>query len=164
MTAIISLAADVDLAGASNPPNTPNDGDILQYVAATNKWTRRASYTGNVTGNVTGTVTGNTREVVNPDVTATGSTIADAAPVLEGFTKILGANAAKGVILPAAPTPGTKVLIKNSVAAILKVWPDAAAQINAVAIAGSYSVAASAPSMFIAYSATQWYSFPLVAS
>lgn len=104
------------------------------------------------------------RGQVNADVAATGSTNADAAAVLEGLTVVTGADATKGVILPTA-VPGATVEIKNGAAAVLKVYPSAGAQINALtATTGGLSVAANAPVIFRCKSATQWYSIPLVPS
>lgn len=102
---------------------------------------------------------------VNADVAATGSTVSDAAQLSPGFTVVTGANGTLGVKLPAAPVAGTVVWIKGTTAGVLKVWPDAAATINAIGSNGALSLTTGAmPSMFIAKSPTQWYSFPLVAS
>lgn len=102
---------------------------------------------------------------VNTAVAATGSVLADAAQVYAGFTVVTGADGTKGIKLPATPTPGTVVWIKGTTAAVLKVWPGAAATINAVAANGALSLTTGVmPSMFIASSSTQWFSLPLVAS
>lgn len=123
------------------------------------------SFTGALTGNVTGNVTGLFRMTINPDVAAAGSTVTDAAQLLEGFQVVTGANGTKGVKLPATPAAGMIVWIKGTTAGVLKVWPDAAATINAISSNGALSLTTGVmPSIFIAYSATQWYSFPLVAS
>lgn len=101
---------------------------------------------------------------VNPDLAATGSTVTDAAQIVGGgLTVVTGADGTKGVKLPATPTPGTMVYIKGTAAAVLKVWPDPAATINAIGSNGAMSLASGAiPALFIAKSATQWYSFGLV--
>jgi hypothetical protein len=102
---------------------------------------------------------------VNGTVAATGSTVADAAQLSPGLTVVTGANGTLGVKLPATPEPGTTVFIKGTTAGVLKVWPDAAATINAIGSNGAISLASGAiPAIFVAYSATQWYSFPLVPS
>lgn len=111
------------------------------------------------------TLTGNIRITVNPDVAAAGTVLADAAQLLEGFQVVTGADGTKGVKLPATPTAGTLVWIKGTTAGVLKVWPDAAATINAIGSNGAISLTTGAmPSLFIAKSATQWYTLPLVAS
>ena len=70
----------------------------------------------------------------------------------------------KGVIL-AAPVAGTVVIVKNTVAAILKIYPNSGAAINGLtATTGSYNIAASTSTILVAQSATQWYSIPLLAS
>lgn len=124
--------------------------------------------TGNVTGNLTGNVTGNVSGLLsitrNAPVAAAGSTAADAAAVAAGFTQITGADATKGVILPTAPAAGTIVWLKNNAAAVLKVWPDVAATVNAVAAHGALSVPANTAVLLIADSTTQWWSLPLLPS
>ena len=117
------------------------------------------------TGDVSGTLSGLFRIRVNADVAAAGSTVTDAAQLLEGFTVVTGANGTLGVKLPATPTAGTIVVIKGTTAGVLKVWPDAAATINAIGSNGAISLASGAiPAIFIAKSATQWYTLPLVPS
>lgn len=102
---------------------------------------------------------------VNADVAAAGSTVSDAAQLSSGFTVVTGANGTLGVKLPATPTAGTMVIIKGTTAGVLKVWPDAAATINAIGSNGAISLASGAvPAIFIAKSATQWYTLPLLPS
>lgn len=102
---------------------------------------------------------------VNADVAAAGSTVSDAAQLSSGFTVVTGANGTLGVKLPATPTAGTIVIIKGTTSGVLKVWPDAAATINAIGSNGAMSLASGViPAIFIAKSATQWYSIPLVPS
>ncbi len=101
----------------------------------------------------------------NGTVAAAGSTVADAAQLSAGLTIVTGANGTVGVKLPATPEPGTEVYIKGTTAGVLKVWPDAAATINAIGSNGALSLASDAvPAHFIATSPTQWYSWPLVPS
>jgi hypothetical protein len=158
MTAVIKLATDFD---ASNLV----DGDVIKWDATAQKFKRAATVTANLVGNVTGNVTGLSRRTVNPDLAAAGTVLADAAQLLEGFTVVTGADGTKGVKLPATPVAGTEVWIKGTTAGVLKVWPDAAATINAIGANGAISLTTGAmPAMFIAKSPTQWYSFPLVAS
>jgi hypothetical protein len=102
---------------------------------------------------------------VNADVAAAGSVLADAAQLSAGFTVVTGADGTKGVKLPATPDAGTVVIIKGTTAGVLKVWPDAAATINAIGSNGAISLASGAiPAIFIAKSTTQWYTLPLVPS
>jgi hypothetical protein len=123
--------------------------------------TSTAGFVGDVTGNVTGNLT----IPVNADVAAAGTVLADAAQLSAGFTVVTGANGTVGVKLPATPTPGTIVIIKGTTAGVLKIWPDAAATINAVGSNGAISLTSGAvPAIFIAKSATQWYTIPLLPS
>ena len=102
---------------------------------------------------------------VNASVAAAGSTLTDAAQLLPGVTVVSAADGTKGVKLPATPVAGTVVIVKGTAAAVLKVWPDAAATINAIGANGALSMTTGAmPSFFIASSLTQWYTIPLVAS
>ena len=102
---------------------------------------------------------------VNTAVAATGSVLADAAQVYAGFTVVSAADGTKGIKLPATPLPGTVVIIKGTAAAALKVWPDAAATINAIAANGALVLAiGTIPATFIASSSTQWHSLPLLPS
>lgn len=74
------------------------------------------------------------------------------------------ADATKGVILPDIEI-GSIVVIKNNAAAILKIYPNAAAGINAATVTtGAYSLAASTVLWLIRESATVWTTIPLVGS
>lgn len=102
---------------------------------------------------------------VNTDVAATGSTVADAAQIYPGLTIVTGADGTKGVVLPPTPTAGTTCIVKGTTAAVLKIWPDAAATINAISSNGALSLASGAiPVTLIAKTSTLWYTLPLVAS
>ena len=102
---------------------------------------------------------------VNADVAAAGTDLATAAQLSSGFTVVTGANGTVGVKLPATPTAGTIVIIKGTTSGVLKVWPDAAATINAIGSNGAMSLASGViPAIFIAKSPTLWYSIPLVPS
>lgn len=102
---------------------------------------------------------------VNTTVAAAGSTLSNAAQIYPGFTIVTGANGTVGVKLPATPVNGTVVIIKGTTAGVLKVWPDAAATINAIGSNGAISLASGAiPAIFIASSPTQWYTLPLLPS
>lgn len=102
----------------------------------------------------------------NPNLAATGTNLATAAQLLPGFTVVTAADGAVGVALPATPVAGTVVEVKNVDAAnaVLKVWPDAAATINAIGSNGAISLAAKVSAIFIADSTTQWYTIPLLPS
>ncbi len=124
-----------------------------------------SGFVGNLTGNVTGGITGPWKPTVNAAVAAAGTDLATAAQLSEGFTRVTGANGTVGVKLPATPTPGTIVIIKGGTSGILKIWPDAAATINAISSNGAYSTANGLiPLILIAETATQWWTIPLVGS
>ena len=117
-----------------------------------------------VTGALTasGGVTGKVRLPVAA-VAATGSVQGDAAALAEGLNVVSDANGTKGVILPTA-VAGAVVIVKNTTAAALKIYPASGAAINAVAADGAYSITNLTSTLLVASSATQWYSVPLVAS
>jgi len=97
-------------------------------------------------------------------VTAAGSSAADAAQLSQGLNVVTGADGTKGVILPVA-VPGLVVHVKGVTAGVLKVYPKTSSTINALSASAAMSLASGAiPATFIASSATQWYTFPLLPS
>jgi hypothetical protein len=96
-------------------------------------------------------------------VAATGSTQANAAALGEGLNVVSAADGTKGVRLPTA-VAGMVVIVKNTAAAALKIWPATGAAVNAGAADAAYSITNVTSTMLVASSATQWYSVPLVAS
>lgn len=144
---------------------TNRANDRLKLVTEELEVTSTATFSGAAT--VSGQMTFTTMPLipVNGTVAAAGSTVSDATQLSAGLTVVTGADGTKGVKLPATPSPGTMVFIKGATAGVLKVWPDAAATINAIGSNGAISLASGAiPAIFIAYSPTQWYTFPLVPS
>lgn len=104
------------------------------------------------------------RETINPDVAGAGSIQSDAAALLEGFQVITGANGTLGWRLPTA-VAGMRVTIKGTTAGVAKIWPATGAQINAVGADTAMSLASGViPAIFIAKTATQWYTIPLLPS
>lgn len=117
-----------------------------------------------VTGALTasGGVTGPVRLPVAA-VAAAGNNQGTAAALSEGLNVVSAADGTKGVRLPTA-VAGMVVIVKNTVAASLKIYPASGAAVNAVAANGSYDITNLTSTMLVASSATQWYSVPLVAS
>jgi hypothetical protein len=113
-------------------------------------------------GGVSGTVTGPVRLPVTT-VAALGSTQANAAAIAEGINVVSAADGTKGVRLPTA-VAGMVVIVKNTAAGALLIYPATGGAINAVAANGSYSITNLTSTLLVASSATQWYSVPLVAS
>jgi hypothetical protein len=96
-------------------------------------------------------------------VAAAGSTQANAAALAEGLNVVSAADGTKGVRLPTA-VAGATVIVKNTTAGALLIYPATGAAINAISANGSYSITNLTSTMLVASSATQWYSVPLVAS
>ena len=96
---------------------------------------------------------------------AAGSTRADATALTASFSWVTGADATKGVVLP-APTAGRVIAVKNddTANAVLKVYAPGSAKINSVAGSTAFSMAAKTACFFVAYDDTDWFSIPLVAS
>jgi hypothetical protein len=115
-----------------------------------------------VTGNLTGTSTGAIRLPVAA-VAAAGSNQGNAAALAEGINVVSAADGTKGVILPTA-VAGMVIIVKNTAAGALNIYPATGGAINAVAANGAYSITNLTSSLLVASSTTQWYSVPLVAS
>lgn len=97
-------------------------------------------------------------------VTAAGSAQGDAAKLSNGLNVVTGADGTKGVVLPTA-VPGMQVHVKGVTAGVLKVYPATGGTINALSANAAISLASGAiPAIFVASSATQWYTIPLVPS
>lgn len=112
-----------------------------------------------------GTLTGASLSVDVAKPAAAGSTRADATALTASFSWVTGADATKGVVLP-APTAGRLVVLKNddTANAVLKVYAPGSAKINGVAGTTAFSMAAKTACWFVAYDTTDWFSVPLVAS
>jgi hypothetical protein len=109
-------------------------------------------------------VTGKVRIPVTTPVTPLGANQAGAAPLVEGLSVVVGANDALGVRLPTA-VEGAICIVKTTTAAkTLLVYPATGAAINAIAANGALTMAAVTSAMFVASSATQWYTVPLLPS
>ena len=115
-----------------------------------------------MTGNSAGTSTGAIRLPVAA-VAAAGSTQGNAAALAEGINVVSAADGTKGVILPTA-VAGMVIIVKNTAAGALNIYPATGGAINAVAANGAYSITNITSSLLVASSTTQWYSVPLVAS
>ena len=111
------------------------------------------------------TLTGASLSVDVAKPAAAGSTRANATALTASFSWVTGADATKGVVLP-APTAGRLVVLKNddTANAVLKVYAPGSAKINGVAGTTAFSMAAKTACWFVAYDTTNWFSVPLVAS
>lgn len=96
-------------------------------------------------------------------VAAAGSTKDDAAAMVADFVLVSAADGTKGVKLPAG-VAGKIMFIKNNANAVLKIWPPAGGQINAVGADTAMSIAAFTGAVLAASSATQWFTIPLLPS
>ena len=112
-----------------------------------------------------------TTPVITQDVqvlTALGTNQATAAPVTAtspGLVHALAADAAVGILLPAAAA-GKTYTVKNSDAAnaVLLVYPASGDAINAIAANSAISMAAKTCCTFTAIDGTTWFTNPLLPS
>lgn len=89
---------------------------------------------------------------------ALGNSQGTAAPLSARVTAVTGADAVKGAILPASPTPGDEFELTNVDNAVLLVYPGSGDAIDAGAADAPVSVAARAKVRFRAASTSLWYS------
>jgi predicted RecA/RadA family phage recombinase len=106
-----------------------------------------------------------TGRLVTATVAAAGSAQGDAGAIPAGATFVLatGADATKGVILPALAA-GQMCVVKNVDNAVLKVYPASGGTINVLSANAAISMAARTIATFIGASATQVYTLPLLPS
>lgn len=95
---------------------------------------------------------------VSTGVSAAGTTQGTATALTRPITVVstVSGGSADGVIMPSA-TAGMRVIIINTSAATLKVYPASGGTINALSANAAYSMAAGTRLEFIATSTTQWY-------
>jgi hypothetical protein len=93
---------------------------------------------------------------VQSGATAAGSTQATALAITRPLIELTTVAASTGVILP-TPTLGTRILVRNSGANSLNVYPNTGAQINSLGTNVAFSLGTSVLIEFISFSATQWY-------
>lgn len=106
-----------------------------------------------------------TGRLITGTVAAAGSAQGDAGAIPAGTTFALatGADATKGVILPALAA-GQMIVVKNVDNAVLKVYPASGGTINVLSANAAISMAARTIATFIGSSATQVYTLPLLPS
>jgi hypothetical protein len=112
------------------------------------------------------TITGATQTLTTATLAAAGNSQATAGAIVSpsgSFILVSGADATKGVVLPAAAA-GLIYYIKGIDNAVLKVYPNTSDVINALSGDAALSMAAKTAAVFIAYDATTWYTFSLLPS
>ena len=150
-------------------PNTKSvgvafsDPELVSGTTITGATISNSTITGGTLSSPTLTGASLSVDVAKP--AAAGSTRADATALTASFSWVTGADATKGVVLP-APTAGRLVVLKNddTANAVLKVYAPGSAKINGVAGTTAFSMAAKTACWFVAYDSTDWFSVPLVAS
>jgi hypothetical protein len=94
---------------------------------------------------------------VSNNLTATGTTNADALPISTVIARVTTAAAGTGVRLM-TPEEGAQVAIINSGANPLLVYPSTGAAINALAVTtGGFSVPAGGRALFVATGSANWF-------
>jgi hypothetical protein len=140
-----------------------SDPELVSGTTITGATISNSTITGGTLSSPTLTGASLSVDVAKP--AAAGSTRADATALTASFSWVTGADATKGVVLP-APTAGRLVVLKNddTANAVLKVYAPGSAKINGVAGTTAFSMAAKTACWFVAYDSTDWFSVPLVAS
>lgn len=140
-----------------------SDPELVSGTTITGATISNSTITGGTLSSPTLTDASLSVDVAKP--AAAGSTRADATALTASFSWVTGADATKGVVLP-APTAGRLVVLKNddTANAVLKVYAPGSAKINGVAGTTAFSMAAKTACWFVAYDSTDWFSVPLVAS
>lgn len=139
-------------------------GNVTGTIAVgnvTNAGTETIGGTLGVTGLATFTLM---TRLPESNIAAAGTVLGNATQSVAGFVTVSGADGTVGVKLPATPATGTWIVIKNNGGAALKVYPDAAATINAIAANGPISMAANTSALLFSDSTTQWWTLPLLPS
>ena len=140
-----------------------SDPELVEGTTITGATISNSTITGGTLSSPTLTGASLSVDVAKP--AAAGSTRANATALTASFSWVTGADATKGVVLP-APTAGRLVVLKNddTANAVLKVYAPGSAKINGVAGTTAFSMAAKTACWFVAYDSTDWFSVPLVAS
>ncbi len=95
-------------------------------------------------------------DVVN-SITAAGTTNADATQLSAAINRVTTAAASTGVRLM-APEEGSGVVVINSGANAVLVYPSTGAQINALTVTtGGFSVAAGGRALFVGVGSANWF-------
>ena len=93
---------------------------------------------------------------VNNAVTAAGTTQGTAFAIATDIVNVTVGVANSGVRFPYR-TPGHKIIIRNSTAVTIKVYPNTSAQINIIGLNVGFDLTAATTLEFVCFSATQWY-------
>jgi len=145
-------------AGTGALTKSPSGAAIYAGIAVA------AALTGDANARVALAAPERTHRLPVAAVAAAGSAQGDAAPLIEGMNVVTGADGTKGVRLPTA-VAGMIVYVKGNTAGVLKVYPATGGAINGLSANGAISLASGLiPAIFVATSATQWVTIPLVPS
>jgi len=94
---------------------------------------------------------------VTNTITAAGTSNTDATALSSAINRVTTTAASTGVVLM-APEAGSQVMVINSGANALLVYPSTGAQINALtATTGGFSVAAGGRALFIGIGSANWF-------
>jgi hypothetical protein len=93
---------------------------------------------------------------VSNGLTSTGSTQPGALLLTRSINNVTSVPLNSGVLLPTA-VGGERIMVRNSGANALNVYPQATAQINALGNGGGFTLPVGAFLEYVAVSATQWY-------
>lgn len=109
--------------------------------------------------NRTGAGTGSPNQVTQAPVAAAGGTLSTATLLTADWNEVNATANNQGVQIPAAMVPGTDIVVLNTSAHTVKVYPfNAESQIDALGDGAPYSLAAGDKQTFQCWTPTQLYS------
>ena len=146
-----NVSGTVSSATTAGTVTTPAQGNITSVGTLTS-----LNSSGNITAPSHIANTGYFVRSVNASVSAAGTVQGNATALTTEFNRVSTVASGSGVVLPTA-TAGMAVVIVNSSANSLLVYPASGAAINSLATNAGYSHVTLATLQYIAISSTQWY-------
>jgi exosome complex RNA-binding protein Csl4 len=95
---------------------------------------------------------------ISAAVSAAGTTQATATPLVSNINNVTTVAASSGVVLPTA-IAGMRIVVRNTGANALSIYPATGGTINALAANAAYSLATGTAIELFASTTTQWYTF-----
>ena len=150
-TFVGALSGAATSATTADTVTTATQGNITSVGTLTS-----LNSSGNITAPSYIANTGYFVRSVNPSVSAAGSTQGTGTILTTEFNRVSTVSSGSGVVLPTA-TAGMAIVIVNTSANTLLVYPASGAAINSLSTNVGYSHVTLATLQYIAISSTQWY-------
>jgi hypothetical protein len=156
-TGLTGATGSAGVAGGANTQIQFNDATA--FGGSANLTFDKSTNVLTVTGNIsTANVTASAYHIrsVGTGISAAGSVQANATVLAKEFNQVTTVSAGQGVKLPTT-VAGMAIVVTNTSANSLLVYPDTGAAINTLSANAALSQAAGSTVQFVAISATQWY-------